>query len=104
MTEPVGEDREPARRTMTIRLFWEKGLMRFLVRLFVLVLFLTPLRAAQNSGGGKSLSKTEKAGEKLFLQRCSLCHLGYAYSYVTYGPPLYNELIAEVGEKAAREK
>jgi mono/diheme cytochrome c family protein len=78
--------------------------MRSLFRLSALILFLAPLLAAQNSGDSKALSKTEKAGEKLFLQRCSLCHLGYAYRYVTYGPPLHQELIAERGEKAVQTK
>lgn len=78
--------------------------MRFLFWLSALILCLAPLLAAQNSGDSKSLSKTEKAGEKLFLQRCSLCHLGYAYRYVTYAPPLHKELIAERGEKAVQKK
>ena len=70
----------------------------------MLILFLTPLQAAQDSVDHRSLHKSEKAGEKLFLQRCSLCHLGYAYKYVTYGPSLHKELIAERGENAVRRK
>lgn len=78
--------------------------MRSLFRLSALIFFLAPLLTAQNSGDSKTLSKSEKAGEKLFLQRCALCHLGYAYRYVTYGPLLHKELVAERGDKAVQKK
>ena len=78
--------------------------MRFLARLTLLILLLSPLLAAQNLADSKSLSAKERAGEKLFLQRCSLCHLGYAINYQTYAPPLYKDIVRERGETAVRAK
>ena len=83
--------------------------MKFLMGLFGLILFLAQPLAAQEEVArmvsGKSLSETEKAGQKLFLQRCSVCHLGVPPAYETYGPSLVNakELIADIGEDGARE-
>jgi mono/diheme cytochrome c family protein len=82
----------------------EESAMRFLAGLAVLVLFLSPLVAAQNLSDSKSLSANERAGEKLFLQRCSLCHFGYAMNYQTYGPPVYKDVVIERGENAVRAK
>jgi mono/diheme cytochrome c family protein len=78
--------------------------MRVLIWLSMSALFLMPLRAAQHPSDSKTLSKTEKAGEALFLQRCSVCHLGYPLKFNTYGPALYKELVAERGEEFVRRK
>lgn len=77
--------------------------MRLLGCVAVLVLLLSPSMGAQNLSD-KSLSAPEKAGEKLFLQRCALCHAGYAPKYHTYGPTLYKDIVADRGEKAVRAK
>lgn len=77
--------------------------MRFWSWLAVLVLFLSPSMGAQNLTD-KSLSAPEKAGQKLFLQRCALCHAGYAPKYHTYGPTLYKDVVADRGDAAVRAK
>ena len=51
----------------------------------------------------KSLSAPQLAGKKLFVQRCSVCHLPGLPSYSTYGPPLDGKLVASRGEDAVRE-
>ena len=58
--------------------------------------------AAQQTPPSASLSATERAGEKVFLQRCSLCHLGSAPTYRPYGPPLAGRVDA-AGEDRARK-
>jgi len=77
--------------------------MRFVGWSAVLILFLGPSIGAQNLTD-KSLSASEKSGQKLFLQRCALCHAGYAPLYRTYGPPLDKEIVADRGEKTVRAK
>jgi mono/diheme cytochrome c family protein len=77
----------------------------------VLAWFLVPLLsaappaappAAQQTPPSSSLSATEHAGEKLFLQRCSLCHLGSAPTYRPYGPPL-DGVVTSKGEDRVRK-
>jgi mono/diheme cytochrome c family protein len=51
----------------------------------------------------RSLSASQLAGKKLFVQRCSVCHLPGLPSYSTYGPPLDGKLVASRGEAAIRE-
>ena len=41
---------------------------------------------AQESASSPMLYETEQAGERLFLQRCSVCHLP-SPAGDTYGPP-----------------
>ena len=69
---------------------------------FVLVLAVAPLRA-QSTPGVASNPEEARRGEKLFVQRCSLCHLGVPPAYKTYGPLLSKELIAQRGEDAIRK-
>jgi mono/diheme cytochrome c family protein len=54
----------------------------------VWLLFSAAGGAAQQTPATASLTATERTGEKLFLQRCSLCHLGSAPTYQPWGPPL----------------
>lgn len=49
-----------------------------------------------------SPSANEKAGERLYLQRCAACHSGTAPLYETYGPPVNGELITRRGEERMR--
>jgi streptogramin lyase len=42
-------------------------------------------------------------GEKLFLQRCSLCHWGVPPIFKTYAPLLHKEVVATMGEDAMRK-
>ena len=57
---------------------------------------------AQQTPPTASLSPAERVGEKLFLQRCSLCHLGSAPTYEPYGPPL-DGVVAARGEEIVRK-
>src|SRR5438093_13603541 len=56
---------------------------------------------AQQTPPSASLSPEQRAGEKLFLQRCSVCHLGSAPTYKPYGPSLAGRIEA-VGEERMR--
>lgn len=49
------------------------------------------------------MSESEKAGERLYLQRCALCHSGTAPAYETYGPPVDSEVVSMRGEPAVRQ-
>jgi len=52
----------------------------------------------------KSLTVPQAAGKKLFVQRCSVCHLPALPSYNTYGPVLSGSVISALGDEAAREQ
>jgi mono/diheme cytochrome c family protein len=52
----------------------------------------------------KSLTAPQAAGKKLFVQRCSVCHLPALPSYTTYGPVLSGSIISALGDEAAREQ
>ena len=75
--------------------------MKYLLPGLWLVLLLLPSVDAQQTA--PSLSETEKAGQRLYLQRCALCHSGTAPLYVTYGPPLDSQLTATRGEEFVRK-
>lgn len=78
-------------------------MIRF-VWLFVLFMFLPQAQDAQDSPAAKSLSKEEKMGQKIYVQRCSVCHLGLPPKYETYGPVLDQQIIAARGDAKVREK
>jgi mono/diheme cytochrome c family protein len=75
--------------------------MRSLILVFVLILCVPPLKSQES---GKSLSAHAQRGEKLYFQRCSVCHLSTAPKYQTYGPPLHQEIVAARGDDALRVK
>jgi mono/diheme cytochrome c family protein len=50
----------------------------------------------------KALSAAQAAGKKLFVQRCSVCHLPALPSYTAYGPLLDKNLVEDRGEEAIR--
>jgi len=79
---------------------------RYGFALLVLVLSLAPVRswAGQDRDARPPLSEKEKAGKRLFLQRCSSCHLGMPTKYQTYAPALHSEIIASLGDDAVKEK
>ena len=52
----------------------------------------------------KSLTPSQAAGKKLFVQRCSVCHLPALPSYSAYGPVLDGNMIAELGEQTVRNQ
>jgi len=50
----------------------------------------------------KFLTPGQAKGKKLFVQRCSVCHLPALPSYTAYGPLLDKNLVEEHGEEAER--
>ena len=52
----------------------------------------------------QSLKPSQGAGKKLFVQRCSVCHLPALPSYSAYGPVLDGSMIAELGEQTVRNQ
>jgi mono/diheme cytochrome c family protein len=52
----------------------------------------------------KSLNPSQVSGKKLFVQRCSVCHLPALPSYSTYGPVLSGDLIISLGDTFVREQ
>ena len=52
----------------------------------------------------KTLSAGQAAGKKLFVQRCSVCHLPALPSYKAYGPLLDGALIEERGDDTERQQ
>jgi mono/diheme cytochrome c family protein len=77
--------------------------MRLVLWLFALMFVPASLWAAPNNDG-RTPSETENVGKRLFFQRCSLCHLGMATKFKTYGPLLYGERMTELGDDAVRTK
>jgi mono/diheme cytochrome c family protein len=51
-----------------------------------------------------SLTAAQAAGKKLFVQRCSVCHLPMLPSYTAFGPLLDGKLVALRGDAAVREQ
>lgn len=52
----------------------------------------------------KSLTAEQAAGKKLFVQRCSVCHLPALPSYTAYGPLLDRSVVADRGEDVIRRQ
>ena len=52
----------------------------------------------------KTLTTAQAAGKKLFVQKCSVCHLPALPSYTAYGPLLDNNVISDRGEESVREQ
>jgi mono/diheme cytochrome c family protein len=50
----------------------------------------------------KSLSPEQASGKRLFVQRCSVCHLPALPSYSAYGPLLDKTLVEDRGDDAVR--
>ena len=51
----------------------------------------------------KTLTTAQAAGKKLFVQKCSVCHLPALPSYTAYGP-LLDTAVADRGEESVREQ
>jgi streptogramin lyase len=56
-----------------------------------------------NAASSQPAGETTITGEKLFIQRCSVCHLGVPPNFKTYAPLLHKELVAARGEDAVRK-
>ena len=50
----------------------------------------------------KGLNSAQAAGKKLFVQRCSVCHLPALPSYTAYGPLLNKAMVADRGDEVVR--
>ena len=70
--------------------------MKSATALFLLFVFAQSLHGQQTTT--VTLDESQKAGEKLYLQRCAVCHSGTAPLFVTYGPPLNMQLVAIRGD------
>ena len=75
--------------------------MRSLLLVFALIVFVPQVKSQE---AGKSLSDHEQKGQKLYFQRCSICHLSVPRRYQMYGPPLHQEIVAARGDDALRLK
>ena len=55
---------------------------------------ILPLTArAQQPGADKPLTDSQKLGQRVFQQRCGICHAPARPGFVMYGPYLYKDLI-----------
>jgi len=52
----------------------------------------------------KTLTTAQAVGKKLFVQRCSVCHLPALPSYTAYGPLLDSNVVPDRGEDSVREQ
>lgn len=65
--------------------------------LWVLVVFLAIFPAAaraQQSGADKNPTSTQKLGQRVFEQRCGICHAPARPGFQMYGPALYKDLVS----------
>jgi len=75
-----------------------------ITRFVLLFAALLPVSVNAQMLSAKGLSEPERAGMRVFLQRCSICHLGVPPQYQTLGPILHKDLIASLGDPAVRKK
>lgn len=60
----------------------------------VALLAIFPAAArAQQTGTDKTLTSTQKLGQRVFEQRCGICHAPARPGFQMYGPALYKDLI-----------
>jgi mono/diheme cytochrome c family protein len=52
----------------------------------------------------KTLTSAQAAGKKIFVQKCSVCHLPALPSYTAYGPLLDRNVVSDRGEETVREQ
>jgi mono/diheme cytochrome c family protein len=57
---------------------------------------------AQGQQSGTKLTDQQKAGRRLFQQRCAICHTPPTVNSKTYGPALYKDIV-EGNEDSVRE-
>lgn len=77
--------------------------MKYLIYSCMAMALFAPAQFAQKAPG-KPVTEAEKAGQKLFFQRCSVCHMGTGPAFKLYGPPLYGDVIKAKGDDAIRTK
>jgi mono/diheme cytochrome c family protein len=66
--------------------------IRWAVLIFLGIFPLTA-PAQQPANSEKPLNSVQKLGQRVFEQRCGICHEPARAGFVTYGPVLYKDLI-----------
>jgi mono/diheme cytochrome c family protein len=62
---------------------------------FLIFLGIFPFSAlAQQANTDKSLNDVQKLGQRVFQQRCGICHEQARPGFVMYGPALYKDLVS----------
>jgi len=51
------------------------------------------VRAQQQGSADKPLNDIQKSGQRVFQQRCAICHAPASPGFVMYGPALYKDLV-----------
>ena len=70
--------------------------------LWILLATIPLVTAAQQVNLDKPLNNTQKLGQRIFQQRCGVCHSRPSPLFPMYGPALYKDLV-EGNEDAMRE-
>ena len=76
--------------------------LRYVTSLLLFASCLSPV-SAQDLPARPSLPAAEREGQRLFLQRCSVCHWGAPPNFIEYGPILSRTLIERRGDDRVRE-
>jgi mono/diheme cytochrome c family protein len=62
---------------------------------FLILLGIFPFTArAQQANTDKPLNDVQKLGQRVFQQRCGICHEQARPGFVMYGPALYKDLVS----------
>jgi mono/diheme cytochrome c family protein len=87
--------------------------------IFMFLLFAVPSNSQTNGGSveqkqqapsivilpsNKSLTPAQLEGKKLFLERCSVCHLPGMASYSAYGPVLGSKIVLSLDKATVRDR
>lgn len=64
----------------------------WIVALFAAVISIAA--AAQQKDSAPQLSETQKLGQRIYQQRCGVCHTIMSPAFPMYGPALYKDIIA----------
>jgi mono/diheme cytochrome c family protein len=75
--------------------------VRWAILIFLGICSLTV--RAQQANTEKPLNDVQKMGQRVFQQRCAICHAPARPGFQMYGPALYKELVY-AGEVAIKEK
>ena len=68
--------------------------MKYLRWALLISVGILPVAAhAQQSSADKPLTDAQKLGQRVFQQRCAICHAPARPGFVMYGPYLYKDLI-----------
>jgi mono/diheme cytochrome c family protein len=59
----------------------------------VAILCISPITLRAQSNADKPLNTTQKLGQRIFQQRCGICHAPARPGFQMYGPFLYKDLV-----------